>query len=43
MQVDENSNKYRRLKRALFGDPSGKIRTFAIISTENPLGFKDST
>jgi hypothetical protein len=39
----ENSNRYRRLKRGLFGDPSGKIRTFAIISAENPLGWKDST
>ncbi|WP_300924646.1 hypothetical protein [uncultured Clostridium sp.] len=35
----EESNRYRRLKRALFGDPSGKIRTFAIISPENPVGI----
>ena len=26
-------------KRALWGDPSGKIKTFAIISPENPYGF----
>lgn len=37
-ELQENSNRYRRLKRALFGDPSGKIRTFAIISPENPVG-----
>lgn len=43
MEVSENSNKYRRLKRALFGDKTGKIRTFAIISPQNPLGWKDST
>lgn len=42
-ELIENSNRYRRLKRGLFGDPSGKIRTFAIISAENPLGWKDST
>ena len=41
--LDENSNRYRRVKKALFGDPSGKIKTFAIISPENPLGLKDST
>ena len=34
----KENNRYRRLKRALFGDPSGKIRTFAIISPENPVG-----
>lgn len=39
----ENSNKYRRLKKGLFGDPSGKIKTFAIISAENPLGIEHST
>lgn len=43
ISLEENSNRYRRVKRALFGDPSGKIRTFAIISPENPLGLKDST
>ena len=42
-ELIENSNRYRRLKRGLFGDPSGKIRTFAIISAENPLGWKNST
>ena len=41
--LSENSNKYRRVKRALFGDPTGKIKTFAIIVAENPLGWKDST
>ena len=43
ISLDENSNRYRRVKKALFGDPSGKIKTFAIISPENPLGLKDST
>lgn len=42
ISLDENSNRYRRVKKALFGDPSGKIKTFAIISPENPLGLKDS-
>ena len=37
------TNKYRRVKRALFGDPTGKIKSFAIISVQNPLGWKDST
>lgn len=43
MNLKENSNRYRRVKRALFGDPTGKIKTFAIIAVENPLGWKDST
>ena len=38
MRFLKENNRYRRLKRALFGDPSGKIRTFAIISPENPVG-----
>lgn len=42
-KLNENSNKFRRLKRALFGDVSGKIRTFAIISPQNPLGWKNSS
>ena len=42
-RLDENSNQYRRLNKSLFGDPSGKIKTFAIISPQNPLGWKDST
>lgn len=42
-KLDENSNRYRRLNKALFGDPSGKIKTFAIISPENPLGWEQST
>lgn len=40
--IEENSNRYRRVKRELFGDPTGKIKTFAIISPENPLGMKDT-
>lgn len=42
LYLEENSNRYRRVKRALFGDPTGKIKTFAIISPENPLGMKDT-
>ena len=38
MRFLKENTRYRRLKRALFGDPSGKIRTFAIISPENPVG-----
>lgn len=38
--MNENSNKYRRLKRALFGDDTGKIKTFAIISSQNPFGVQ---
>ena len=41
--INENSNKYRRLKRALFGDDTGKIKTFCVISVENPLGWKNSS
>lgn len=40
--VNENK-KYFRVKRTLFGDPKGQIKTFAILSSENPLGWKDST
>lgn len=41
--LDENSNNYRRVKKSLWGDPTGKIKTFAIISPENPLGWENST
>ena len=41
--LSENSNNYRRVRNALFGDPKGRIKTFAIISAENPLGWKYST
>ena len=34
--LEENSNKYRRVKKALFGDKNGRIKTFAIISPCNP-------
>ena len=39
-KIEENSNRYRRLKRALFGDDTGKIRTFAILTPENPMGVE---
>ena len=32
----------KRVKNALFGDTSGKIKTFAIISPENPMGISYS-
>lgn len=38
----EEGNKFRRMNRTLFGGRDGKIKTFAIISTENPLGWKNS-
>ena len=41
--LNENSNRCRKVKRVLFGDTTGRIRTFAILSFENPLGIKDST
>lgn len=31
-----------RIKKTLFGDYSGKIRTFAVLSAENPMGMKNS-
>lgn len=36
---NENGNRYRRVKRVLFGDHTGRIRTFAIISADNPIGM----
>ncbi len=41
--MNENSNRYRRLNKGLSGDKAGKIRTFAIISPQNPLGWKNSS
>ena len=40
LQIYENPNS--RVKQALFGDSSGKIRTFAVLSAENPMGMKNS-
>ena len=37
------SNNYRRVQQSLWGDPTGKIRTFAIVSPENPLAWKNAT
>lgn len=42
MKINEG-NRYRRLNRTLFGDADDKVKTFAIISPENPLGWKNST
>lgn len=36
----DESKRFIKSQRALFGDPSGKIRTFAILSPENPLGLE---
>lgn len=38
----EEGNKFRRMNRTLFGGRDGKIKTFAIVSPENPLGWKNS-
>lgn len=40
LRISENPNS--RVKQALFGDSSGKIRTFAVLSAENPMGMKNS-
>ena len=32
------SKRFKKLTRSLWGDPSGRIKTFAIISPENPKG-----
>ena len=34
----EESKKYRRVNKSLFGDTKGKIKTFALISPQNPVG-----
>ena len=34
----EESRRYRKVQKSLYGDPNGKIKTFAIISPENPEG-----
>lgn len=41
--MDENSNNYRRVNKVLFGDKTGNIKTFCVLSVENPLGWKAST
>ena len=42
MKLTINENPNARVKQALFGDISGKIRTFAVLSAENPMGMKNS-
>ena len=39
---EESNNRFKRVKNALFGDTSGKIKTFAIISPENSMGINYS-
>lgn len=41
--INENSNRFRRMKRALFGDDTGKIKTFAILTPENPNAIQASS
>lgn len=38
IRITENSS--TRVKKALFGDNSGNIKTFAIITPENPMGVQ---
>jgi len=39
-EIEANESKrFIKSQRALFGDPSGKIRTFAIISPDSPVGI----
>ena len=40
MKLKINENPNTRAKRALFGDNTGKIKNFAILSPENPMGKK---
>lgn len=42
MKLIFETNKFNRVKKALFGDNSNKVRTFALMSVENPLGWKNS-
>ena len=39
---EESNNRFKRVKNALFGDTSGKIKTFAIIRPENLIGISYS-
>ena len=39
---EESNNQFKRVKNTLFGDTSGKIKTFVIISPENPMGISYS-
>ena len=39
-KLDENSNNYRRVRGIFSQSPYNKVKTFAIISPENPLGWK---
>jgi len=41
-KLDENSNNYRRVRGIFSQSPYNKVKTFAIISPENPLGWKNS-
>ena len=42
MKLCFESERFKKVKRSLFGDPTGKIKTFAIVSPENPLGWKNA-
>lgn len=41
-KLDENSNNYRRVRGIFSQSPYNKVKTFAIISPENPLGWKNA-
>lgn len=41
LKIYENPNS--RVKQALFGDSGGNIRTFSVLSAENPMGIKYTT
>lgn len=38
MKLNINENPSARVKNALLGDTTGKIKTFAVLSVENPMG-----
>ena len=42
MKLYFESERFKKVKRSLFGDPTVKIKTFAIVSPENPLGWKNA-
>ena len=43
MKLYIESERYKKVRRSLFGDPTGKIKTFAIVSLENPLCWKNAS
>lgn len=37
-ELEANESKLTHIKKAIYGDKTGKIKTFAIISADNPMG-----